>query len=195
MAAERTPVDPKTVATQAGALPVGTRIDVLWTNPLRWETGTVARLDPHLEGRGERISIYYYIAYDDGQSTVEDLRYVQAQLHGTTLPSDESSTLRQEHGRKRRSSSAQPPGTVKHRKDNLSTANNEVEVEVIFGADDDDEVLEVEEEEPLKATGTVPLVSPDCLPQMAPKRFRSPRVKKSSVVKRKSDSKVRRTAV
>ena len=133
MAAERVPVDQTTVATQAGAIPVGTRIDVLWTHPTRWETGTIARLDTRFEGRGEKIVIYYDVAYDDGHRTVEDLRYVQARLHSTLPPSDGSASVLQLHGRKRRSSRSNLlTGSAKPQKDTPLPAT-EVEVQVMLG--------------------------------------------------------------
>ena len=70
-------VDRATVATIDGALPVGTRIDVQWTHPTRWEPGVITDHDMYLE-RGQAV-VYYKMRYDDGHVTVEDLRYVIAQ--------------------------------------------------------------------------------------------------------------------
>ena len=66
------------MATEAGSLPVGTRLEVLWTHPTRWELGTVVRLDRRLE-RGS-TAVRYEVAYDDGTSSLEDLREVKARL-------------------------------------------------------------------------------------------------------------------
>ena len=54
------------------ALPIGTLLEVEWSHPTRWEAGRVVEVINMLE-RGKAQTLYK-IAYDDGHTTVEDLR-------------------------------------------------------------------------------------------------------------------------
>ena len=82
-------VDQKTVATEEGALAIGTRLAVKWTHG--WENGTVTKV---LVDR--RSSVHTYtVMYDDGETHNEDLRkevarYLEPPRKANELPKRET---------------------------------------------------------------------------------------------------------
>ena len=71
-------LDGALVSTAAGALRVGTRIAVQWSDPWRWESGVIIELITRLERKATAVE--YKIAYDDGSQGIENFRQVVARL-------------------------------------------------------------------------------------------------------------------
>ena len=69
--------DKATAATPAGVPAIGTRIEIEWSHPRRFEGGTVAEHITELDGKNRTI-VLCRVVYDDGTCGEEDLRRVNA---------------------------------------------------------------------------------------------------------------------
>jgi hypothetical protein len=71
------PIDMDTVFLESCKLALGTRIAVHWTSPVfAWYGGEVVEHESRLEA-GQQ-AVIYRVRYDDGETVLEDFRYIQA---------------------------------------------------------------------------------------------------------------------
>ena len=73
----------------ASKLRIGTRVKVQWSDPVRWEAGSIVEALTELD-RSVPV-VYYKVAYDDSTTSVEDFRHRVVRLEAKSAAWDKIS--------------------------------------------------------------------------------------------------------